>query len=52
MQVKVIKTPPLSEFAKEFLERLCILNNQYLALALLYQIAERSINEKFKSKRP
>lgn len=50
MVVKVIRPQvELSDFAKDFLERLCILNNKYLALAVLYQLTERSINEKFKS---
>lgn len=46
MKFRVIK---LSENVKLFLQELCVLNNEYLALSLIYLNLERSINEKFKS---
>ena len=53
MNVKFVEVKEeLSETAKEFIRNLCFLNNAYLLLSLKYLNLERSINEKFKSKRP
>lgn len=53
MQIKVVKVrEDMSDFAKDFVARLLILNNEYLALSLMLANVERSINEKLKSKRP